>query len=394
MPTPTISPTTWRRALKRPGVALGAGFLGFMLAICLGSLPWTFGMAPGGVQPRYNAGEVAAARLPPWWAWKSRRQVERLNSAVPTDQVDRIASAAGLSGEQAREATAGPAAAAIRHAWPRAWLGTDGLGRSVLVRVLAGGAISLTVGVAAALISVALGTAYGALAGYAGGWIDGVMMRVVDVLYGLPYVLLVVLLAIAGDAVVNEYVSRQRERASWVTRQVQARPGIERQVLADEALARMPPRALGEGTRRLLDLATLLVAIAGVSWLTTARVVRGQVLSLKSRQHVEAAVAMGASTPRVLCLHILPGLAGVVTAYATLAVPQAILQESFLSFLGIGVRAPWPSWGTLAAEGLGELNPYDSSWWLLAAPCTLLAFTLLALNFVGEGLRAALEGPR
>ena len=138
----------------------------------------------------------------------------------------------------------------------------------------------------------------------------------------------------------------------------------------------------------------LLLAIGGVSWLTMARVIRGQVLSLKAQPFMEAARAMGAPVHRQLLRHLLPNLVGPIVVYATLSVPQAILQESFLSFLGIGVKPPLPSWGNLAAEGLAELNPYKSHWWMLLFPCVLLATTLLALNFVGEGLREAFDPKR
>lgn len=143
-----------------------------------------------------------------------------------------------------------------------------------------------------------------------------------------------------------------------------------------------------------LDILTLLFAIGGVSWLTMARVVRGQVLSLKTLPFVEAARALGASRTRIFVRHLLPNLMGPIVVYATLTVPQAILQESFLSFLGIGVKPPLPSWGNLAAEGLSELNPVQSNWWLLLFPCLLLSATLLSLNFVGEGLREALDPKR
>ncbi len=165
-------------------------------------------------------------------------------------------------------------------------------------------------------------------------------------------------------------------------------------VLQGAALAARPPRELRDSTRLLLDVGTLLLAIGGVSWLTMARVIRGQVLSLKHQQFVEAARATGASASRIFLRHLLPNLVGPIIVYATLTVPQAILQESFLSFLGIGVKPPLPSWGNLAAEGLGELNGYRSNWWLLLFPCVLLGVTLLALNFVGEGLREAFDPKR
>lgn len=224
--------------------------------------------------------------------------------------------------------------------------GTDALGRSMLWRCLLGGAISLGIGMAAAVITMFIGTVYGMVSGYAGGRTDAVMMRIVDVLYGLPYILLVVLLSVAF--------------MPFMTRWIGPLVG---------------------------NVVTLLVAIGAVSWLTLARVVRGQVLSLKSQPFVEAARATGLGTPRILMFHILPNLMGPIIVYTTLTVPQAVLQESFLSFLGIGVQPPLPSWGNLASEGLSELNPVQSHAWLLAWPCILLGLTLLALNFVGDGLR-------
>jgi ABC-type dipeptide/oligopeptide/nickel transport system permease subunit len=313
-----------------------------------------------------------------------------------------------------------------RH-WPRWLLGTDALGRSLLWRVLAGGGISLAVGLLAASVSVTIGTLYGAIAGMAGGRVDGVMMRVVDVLYGLPYVLLVVLLAVASDALVSEFVSRQKARQALVREQARelvlrsnvdaqaggaglaGRTGLagraevdaflqafpsERTRLEERARAELPARDLSPSTRALLDLSTLLVAIGGMSWLTMSRVVRGQVMSLRAQPFMEAARALGLSRGRIFVRHLLPNLAGTITVYATLTVPQAILQESFLSFLGIGVKPPLASWGNLAADGLGEINPYQSHWWLPVFPCVLLSLTLLALNFTGEALREALDPKR
>lgn len=231
--------------------------------------------------------------------------------------------------------------------------GTDILGRSLLWRCLLGGAISLGIGMAAATISVVIGTTWGLIAGYSGGRVDSVMMRIVDVLYGLPYILLVVLLSVALQPWVHGVVD-----SIW--------PGTGSMVA---------------------NIITLLLAIGSVSWLTLARVVRGQVLSIKSQPFVEAAHAIGCSSPRILIRHMLPNLIGPIIVYTTLTVPEAILQESFLSFLGIGVQAPLPSWGNLASEGLTVLNPVESHWWLLAFPCALLGLTLMALNFLGDGLR-------
>ncbi len=378
-----------------------------MFVLCVGSLPWTMGRGANG-EVRYNAGTTSEGRLPPWWVEPDADQTRRMTESVDQTVVDAAVTRTGRSREQVMESRDVPE---VRAHWPRTWLGTDTLGRSLLVRVLAGGGISLVIGLAAAALSVCIGTVYGAVAGYVGGRVDGLMMRVVDVLYGLPYVLLVVLLAVASDALVNEYVSRQKERAVIVrerAREVLVAQGVasptrrdelaymaghgeERKAWEKAALSQVPPREVSEGTRTVLDLMTLLVAIGGVSWLTMARVIRGQVLSLKGQPFIEAARALGLPGRRVFFRHLLPNLVGPITVYATLTVPQAILQESFLSFLGIGVNPPLPSWGNLAAEGLPELNQYQSNWWLLVFPCVLLGVTLLALNFVGEGLREALD---
>jgi oligopeptide transport system permease protein len=231
-------------------------------------------------------------------------------------------------------------------------LGTDDVGRDLLARTLYGGAISLSLGVLAAGVAVVLGTAYGSIAGYVGGRADGLMMRAVDVLFALPSMLLVMLLTVS--------------LGQWL-------------------------ETLGWANREWSRFIVLAVAIGGVSWLSMARVVRGQVLALREMQYVEAARALGASTPRILLGHILPNLAGVIVVFATLTVPQAILQESFLSFLGIGVQPPQATWGSLVADGVRGLSPVRFDWWLIVFPCAALCVTLLALNFVGDGLRDALD---
>jgi ABC-type dipeptide/oligopeptide/nickel transport system permease subunit len=351
--------------------------------------------------------------LPPFWVSRSADQARRFNRLVDPAVVEEVAKANSVRASEALDATSGPVVEGLRKHWPRYWLGTDLLGRSLLVRCLTGGGISLGIGLAAAFLSVCIGTAYGTVAGYAGGRLDAVMMRIVDILYGLPYILLVVLLAVASTAAVDEYVSRQKQHTRWVeARAAEAAKerglplddaSVRRLLLNDEALKNdlekksvelMPPRPMGEGTRMTLDIVTLLVAIGGVSWLTMARVIRGQVLSLKNQPFIEAARAVGAPLPRIFRKHLLPNLMGPIVVYATLTVPQAILQESFLSFLGIGVKPPLPSWGNLAADGLEQLNPYQSNWWLLLFPCLLLGVTLLALNFVGEALREAMDPKR
>jgi ABC-type dipeptide/oligopeptide/nickel transport system permease subunit len=222
----------------------------------------------------------------------------------------------------------------------------------VLWRTLYGGAISLSLGLLAAGIAVLIGTLYGALAGYRGGRCDEIMMRVVDVLYALPTLLLVMLFTVSVG--------------TWLERA--------------HLLSREPARLL-----------VLALAIGGVSWLTMARVVRGQVLSLREQPFIEAARALGLPTRRILLRHILPNLVAPITVFATLTVPQAILQESFLSFLGVGVQPPQATWGSLAADGVRLLNPVRFDWWLVVFPCAALSVTLLALNFVGDGLRDALD---
>ena len=238
-------------------------------------------------------------------------------------------------------------------------LGSDALGRSLLGRLLVGGVISLGISLASALIAVVLGATVGLLAGYVGGRTDALLMRTVDVLYGLPYILLVILMRVALVPPAAHLLGR---------------------VLHD-------PAAGGP----LANVLVLLGGIGAVSWLTMARVIRGQVLALKGQPFIEAAWAMGVSPAGILWRHLLPNLVSPILVYATLTVPQAILSESFLSFLGLGIQSPLPSWGNLASEGTDAFNPVHSYWWLILWPCVALSLTLLSLNFVGEGLRDALD---
>ena len=225
-----------------------------------------------------------------------------------------------------------------------------------MARLLLGGGISLVVGLAAATTALLLGTTWGLTAAIAGGRVDSILMRIVDVLYGLPSILLVVLLAVAMDGF--------RDRVS-----------------------------IGEGgvPGMLLDLATLWIAIGAVSWLTLARVVRGQVLSLRTRPFIESARVVGVPIRLLVRRYYLPWIAGPVVACTALIVPMAMLSEAFLSFLGIGVQEPLPSWGNMAAAALSELNPVQSRWWLLLWPCLLIAATLIALTVLGESLRLAVD---
>ncbi len=271
---------------------------------------------------------------------------------------------------------------AIARSWtppgPDAWLGTDQQGRSLLWRCLLGGAVSLGIGLAAATVAVIIGVLYGCIAGARGGQTDATMMRGVDVLYGLPYILLVVLIDMAiGPPLVPA--------VAWTL----------------SALESVSGWAFGRGwtdairPTAVADVLSLLIAIGVVSWLTLARVIRGQVLSLRRQPFMEAARAFGTGPWRMLRWHLLPNLTGPIIVYTTLTIPTAILQESFLSFLGIGVQE-LPSWGRLASDGMESLHALgrpgaELRWWLIVWPCLLLGLTLMALNLLGDALRDRLD---
>ncbi len=216
------------------------------------------------------------------------------------------------------------------------WLGTDALGRDQLTRIMHGGRVSLGVGFLATAVSLLIGVVYGAVSGYLGGKTDAFMMRLVDILYALPFTIFVILLTVLfGRSII-----------------------------------------------------LLFIAIGAVEWLTMARIVRGQVLSLKSREFVEAAISLGHSRSRIILRHLLPNVLGPIIVYATLTVPAVMLLEAVLSFLGLGVQPPMSSWGLLIKEGAESMTVFP---WLLIAPATFFSMTLFSLNFLGDGLRDALD---
>ena len=237
-------------------------------------------------------------------------------------------------------------------------LGADHLGRDQLGRIIKGGQISLLVGLVATFVSLTIGIGYGTISGYFGGKVDSVMMRLVDILYSLPFVIFVILLMVfakdLGDSIDAWFKARGSEfsiSGQW-------------------------------------NMLLLFVAIGAVEWLTMARIVRGQVMSLRRQEFIEACISLGLPTRRIIFRHMVPNVLGPVIVYTTLTIPAVMLLEAFLSFLGLGVQPPTPSWGLLIKDGADRMR---EAWWMLVFPGALFAITLFSFNFVGDGLRDALD---
>lgn len=329
----------WHRLAKNRAAMTGLFFFLFVTVACIIG-PWVTGYD-------FDDTELSLAYAPPLAVIL---RVERLDAAgtVERDEFTTLPkaiayhaadpgfapaafTAALAGGETVQQGSRRYTPASRRHL-----LGNDNLGRDLLTRLLQGGRISLAVGFLATLVSILIGVIYGSISGYLGGRLDAVMMRAVDILYAMPFTIFVILLM----------------------------------------------------TMFGRDLWLMFLAIGAVSWLTMARIVRGQVVSIKKQEFVEAALALGQSHGKIIFRHVIPNVLGPVIVYSTLTVPSVILFESFLSFLGLGVQPPMASWGVLIKEGAESMTVYPFQ---LLSPAILFSLTLLAMNFLGDGLRDALD---
>lgn len=249
--------------------------------------------------------------------------------------------------------------------------GTDKNGQDLFYRLLTGAQVSLGVGMVGAVISLIIGTLYGMISGFCGGRVDALMMRAVDMLYAVPRILFIMIFIAAFDGVFKDWLDALRlwaQESQWLW--------------------------LEGAARYLIPYSKILVMILSlglVEWLTMARIIRGQVLVLRELTFVTAARAMGQGNGAILRKHLLPNLSTIILTYLTLTIPAVILDESFLSFLGLGIEDPAASWGSLLKDGAQVINPIESKWWLLAFPAALMSLSLLALNFLGDGLRDAFD---
>jgi oligopeptide transport system permease protein len=249
--------------------------------------------------------------------------------------------------------------------------GTDKNGQDLFYRLLTGAQVSLGVGIVGAGISLIIGTLYGMISGFVGGRLDALMMRVVDLIYAVPRILFIMIFIAAFDGMFKDWLDGIRlgaQQSGW--------------------------NSLETGARYLMPYSKIVVMILSlglVEWLTMARIIRGQVLVLRELTFVTAARAMGQSPWQILKKHLLPNLSTIILTYLTLTIPAVILDESFLSFLGLGIEDPAASWGSLLKDGAQVINPIESKWWLLAFPAMLMSLSLLALNFLGDGLRDAFD---
>lgn len=326
----------WRRLVKNKMALIGLWIVVIFAAVAILApvLPiydYThqeiqFTNLPPSLKP---AGEVAVAQ-----AEKKIDQIRGLVASGRADLNDELNKEIGDLEALKTQLRSNPASSNIYI------FGTDYLGRDMLARTIYGGRISMLIGLIGTITAVLIGVVYGAIAGYVGGRADNLMMRIVDIMYGLPYMLIVIILM--------ALFSKEGQSSIFI----------------------------------------LFVAIALVSWLTIARVVRGQIISLKNAEFIEAAKSMGAGSRRIIFRHLLPNTLGVIIIFSTLSIPSFIMNESFLSFLGLGVSAPLASWGTLVSEGVQGMELYP---WRLLVPAFAMTLFLFAMNFLGDGLRDALD---